>query len=173
MKHKPLLLIPLLAIGCATRQPSHPLGREMIRPGAEPERFHIGEADPEMAAAVKHARRTVRTFIAALQHPKAGRRDFQVKKPFAHAGEIEHLWLADVTYKGGRFHGTVDNRPKNIPGVKMGDRVSVNPDEITDWAFVDRGALVGGYSIRVLFNELPPERKQALEEEANFRITKP
>ena len=52
----------------------------------------------------------------------------------------------------------------------MGDRVSVNPNEITDWAFVENGRLVGGYTIRVLYSELSPERRKALEAEARFRI---
>lgn len=69
MKCKLLLLIPVLAAGCSTQPPNHTLGREMIRPGVEPERFHIQEGDAEMARAVKQARKTVPTFIAALRHP--------------------------------------------------------------------------------------------------------
>jgi uncharacterized protein YegJ (DUF2314 family) len=52
----------------------------------------------------------------------------------------------------------------------MGDRVSVNPNEISDWAFVENGRLVGGYTIRVLYTELSPEGRQALEKEARFHI---
>lgn len=96
-----------------------------------------------------------------------------MKKPFVHEGEIEHVWLSNVTFQGGRFHGTVDNHPKNVAHLKMGDRASVNPNEITDWAFVNNGVLVGGYTIRVLYRELPAERQQALMKEANFRIMPP
>jgi len=39
----------------------------------------------------------------------------------------------------------------------MGDRVSVDPDEISDWAFVQSGRLIGGYTIRVLYSELSPQ----------------
>ncbi len=173
MKYKILLLLPVLAAGCATQPPNHTLGREMIRPGVEPERFHIKEGDAEMARAVKQARKTVPTFIAALRHPEPTQRDFQVKKPFVHDGEIEHVWLSNVTFKGGRFHGTVDNHPKSIPHLKMGDRASVNPNEITDWAFVNKGVLVGGYTIRVLYRDLSEDRKQDFNKEADFRITPP
>ena len=172
MKYKLLLMIPLLATSCTTQRSNHTLGREMIRPGVEPERFAIKDDDAEMGRAVKKARKTVSTFIAAVQHPTPTQRDFEVKKPYIHDGVMEHLWLSEVTFSGGRFHGKVDNRPRSIPGLKMGDRSSVNPREITDWAFVDKGILIGGYTIRVLFNELPPERKQAFEDEADFHITK-
>jgi uncharacterized protein YegJ (DUF2314 family) len=125
-----------------------------------------------MAQAVKSARKTVGKFIAALRHPAATQRDFTVKKPFIFKGVIEHIWLSDLTFRDGHFHGKVDNKPRIIPGLKMGDLVSVNPNEITDWAFVDNGHLVGGYTIRVLVNDLSPARKLAFEKEANFHITK-
>ena len=166
------LLMPLFAASCATQPSNHTLARELVRPGVKPECFQIKDDDIEMAKAVKKARSSVRTFIAAVLHPTAAQRDFEVKKPFVHEGSVEHIWLSDVNFSGGRFHGRVDNRPRNIPGLKMGDLVSVNPNEITDWAFVDKGTLVGGYTIRVLFNELSPERKDAMEKEANFHITK-
>jgi uncharacterized protein YegJ (DUF2314 family) len=123
-----------------------------------------------MKQAVHQARRTVGVFIQAMQHPAAGQHDFEVKKPFRQGDAVEHLWLSDVWFKGNRFHGYVDNRPRKIKGLKMGDRVSVNPNEISDWAFVQNGRLVGGYTIRVLYAHLSPERRKALEQEARFSI---
>ena len=174
MKHQLLILVlPLLAIGCASPHSTHPLAREVIRPGAEPEYFTVSDDDAAMIQAVKQARKTVPTFIAALRHPRSTQGKFEVKKPFVKDGAVEHMWLSDVTFSGGRFHGMVDNHPRKTPGVKMGDRVSVNPNEITDWAFVDKGTLVGGYTIRLLFSDLSPERKVAFEKEAKFRIANP
>ena len=72
----------------------------------------------------------------------------------------EHIWLADVQYTGGRFVGYVDNKPVNIKGLKLGDKESVNPDEISDWLYIDHGKLVGGYTVRVLYSELSPKEKQ-------------
>ena len=169
----------LFLAGCASQQGNHPVAREIVRPGTphgairastEPEFFRIPDEDIEMARAVRKARRTVGKFIAAVQNPTAGQRDFEVKKPFVQGAEVEHIWLSNVTFHGNRFHGYVDNHPRKIKGLKLGDRVSVNPDEISDWAFVDHGRLVGGYSIRVLYKNLSPERQKELEQEANFHI---
>ena len=173
MKLKLILLLPLLGASCANQPSCNTLAREMIRPGVEPECFQIKTNDAEMASTVKQARKTVKVFIAALEHPTRNQRDFQVKKPFVRDGVVEHLWLSNVTFGGGRFHGNVDNKPKDITGVKMGDRVSVNPNEISDWAFVDNGMLMGGRTIKVLFNNLSPDRKQDFLKQADFRITNP
>ena len=157
--------------GCATHRMDNPVAREAIRQGKNPEYFRIKNKDQAMRNAVHMARKTVGTFITALQNPAANQRDFEVKKRFIQGTEVEHIWLSDVTFSGNRFHGRVDNHPVKITGVKMGDRVSVNPNEISDWAYVDNGNLVGGYTIRVLFKELSPERRKELENESRFRIT--
>ena len=173
VKYHPLILTALLAVGCASPHSTHSIAREMRRAGVEPESFQIKDEDAQMGKAVTKARKTVGTFIAALKHPAATQRDFEVKKPFLLGDVVEHMWLSEVTYSKGRFHGKVDNRPREIKGVKFGDRVSVNPREITDWAFVDKGVLVGGYTIHLLHNELSAERKKELEKQLNCRIGNP
>jgi len=170
-----LYIIPLLALGgCASQQTAHPGGhpvsREMKQEGIEPAYFTVTDKDKEMKSAVRQARKTVGTFIAALQHPTATQHDFEVKKPFIQGDNKEHIWLSNVTFSGNRFHGLVDNTPRNIKGLKLGQRVSVNPDEISDWAFVDNGNLVGGYTIRVLCSGCDPALKAKVEHEGNFRI---
>jgi uncharacterized protein YegJ (DUF2314 family) len=171
MKTNPLLLIgPLLIAGCAAQRVEHPLAREIRRTGVQPEIFRIEDRDAQMHKAVSEARRTVGVFIAALKHPAKGQHDFEVKKPCLKDGEVEHLWLSEVEFSGNRFHGRVDNRPRKITGLKFGDRVSVNPEEISDWAFVDNGKLVGGYTIRVLSQNLSPERRKEFENETKVRI---
>jgi uncharacterized protein YegJ (DUF2314 family) len=167
-----LFIVPLLAVGgCATQSMEHPVAREAIRHGNNPECFHIAVEDSAMSNAVRTARKTVPQFIVALKNPSPTKHDFEVKKPIVQGTEVEHIWLSDVTFSGNRFHGMVDNTPVKIKKLKVGDRVSVNPNEISDWAYVDKGELVGGYTIRVLYKELSPERKKELEKESRFHIT--
>jgi uncharacterized protein YegJ (DUF2314 family) len=148
----------------------NPVGQELKQSGAEPEYFDVKKDHAAMHRAVLKARRTIGTFIAALQRPGPGQKDFEVKKPFVQGNEVEHIWLSDARFSGNRLHGRVDNVPKKIRGLKVGDFVSVNPDEISDWAFVDNGRLVGGYTIRALYDELPPEQKKQFDQAADFRI---
>jgi uncharacterized protein YegJ (DUF2314 family) len=175
VKFHSLYLIPLLALGgCAAQQNphtgTHPVSRAMKQEGVEPAYFTVTGRDAEMKQAVRQARKTVGTFITALQHPTGRQHDFEVKKPFIQGDKKEHIWLANVTYSGNRFHGYVDNTPREIKGLKFGQRVSVNPDEISDWAFIENGNLVGGYTIRVLSNGADPALQAKAEREGNFRI---
>jgi uncharacterized protein YegJ (DUF2314 family) len=165
-----ILLAAFLLGGAIQARATHVVAREDIQPGVEPQVFNVDKHNYAIRRAVRQARRTVGVFILALQKRPPGQSDFEVKKLFMQGDVVEHMWLSDVTFSGNRFHGRLDNVPRKITGVKMGERFSVDPDEITDWAFIDHGRLIGGYTIRVLYSELSPADKAALQKEARFQI---
>ena len=175
---KPFLLLPVLAfvVGCAapkdddSNYSAHPIGRKATRGNGTPVAYDVDENDQAMERASARARRNVGRFIAALQNPKPGQRDFQVNKLFVQGNEGEHLWLSDVKFTGNRFVGNLDNQPGKITGLKVGNPESVNPDEISDWSYVDNGQLVGGYTIRELYSELSPQEQEEFRRNADFQL---
>jgi uncharacterized protein YegJ (DUF2314 family) len=142
------------------------VAQELKKGSTEPEYFQVPHDHAAMHRAVIEARKTVGKFITALKHPAPGQQDFEVKKPFIQGNQVEHIWLSDVRFVGKRFQGQVDNQPRNIRGLKLGQLVSVNPNEISDWLYIENGKLVGGY------NELSPEQKQEFDRKADFKIGK-
>lgn len=166
------LLLALAAGGCAMSDEDsyHPIGRGAARTGKEPHVFQVKDDDRQMARATRRARANVGTFIAALRAPTAEQRDFAVKKKFVQGEAVEHLWLSGVKFRGNRFVGSVDNQPREIKGLKAGTRVAVNPDEISDWAYVDKNVLVGGYTTRALMMELSPPDREEFIKTADFRL---
>jgi len=156
-----------------TAQASNVVAQELKKSSYGPEYYQVPRDHAAMHRAVLEARKTVGKFISALNHPAPGQQDFEVKKPFIQGNQVEHIWLSDVRFIGHRFQGQVDNQPRKIRGVKLGQLVSVNPNEISDWLYVDNGQLVGGYTVRAHYNDLSPEQKQEFDREADFKIGKP
>jgi uncharacterized protein YegJ (DUF2314 family) len=76
-----------------------------------------------------------------------------------------------LRYDGKAFHGRLNNRPVDVRAIKLGDAVTVAPDEISDWMYVDNGKLVGGYTIRVLVDKLPPNERKQVEQESGYTIS--
>jgi len=149
----------------------NPIAKELQnKTTTEPEYYQVQNEHAAMHQAVIKARKTVGKFINALKHPAAGQTDFEVKKPFVQGSDVEHIWLSDVQFTGSRFQGRVDNAPRKIHGLKVGQLVSVNPNEISDWVYLDNGKLVGGYTIRAHYNELTPDQKKEFDRQADFRI---
>ena len=94
---------------------------------------------------------TVDRFIAALAKPAAGQSGFTVKKMFTTSnGGGEHIWLVDLKFDGVNFTGKVDNDPEHVPSVKLGDSATVSRGEISDWMYMEKGLIVGAYTLRVL-----------------------
>jgi len=149
------------------------VGSALKQGSTEPEYFQVTKDHAAMHRAVIEARKTVKKFINVLKHPGPGQQDFEVKKPFVQGDQVEHIWLSDVQFVGNSFQGKIDNRPRNIPGLKVGQLVSVKPNEISDWLYVDNGKLVGGYTVRAHYNELSPEQKQKFDREADFKMGTP
>jgi uncharacterized protein YegJ (DUF2314 family) len=126
-----------------------------------------------MHLAVQEARKTIKTFIAALKQPSPGQQDFELKKRFVQGDQVEHIWLSNVKIVDNHFEGQIDNQPRKIDGLKLGQVVSVKRNEISDWLYIDNGTLVGGYTVRAHYNELTPQQKQEFDRDADFKIGKP
>jgi uncharacterized protein YegJ (DUF2314 family) len=155
-------------------QAANVVPQELKKGNAEPEYFEVPKGHhAAMHLAVKEARKTVGKFISALEHPSPGQEDFEIKKPFVQGSQVEHIWLSDVRFVDNVFQGRIDNQPRKITGLKLGEIVSVKANEISDWLYIDNGKLVGGYTVRVHYDELTPQQKQEFDRRADFRIEKP
>src|SRR5258707_6373334 len=164
-----IIAISALALWTFIAQAADP-GKELAKTDTKPPYIEVPKNHAAMHGAVIQARKTVGQFIAALKHPAPGQKDFEIKKPFMQNGEIEHIWLSDVQLVGNRFQARVDNQPRKIQGLKLGQVVSVDPKEISDWLYVDHGKLVGGYTVRVQYSELSAMVKREFDRAADFKI---
>jgi uncharacterized protein YegJ (DUF2314 family) len=165
-----LLAGGLWSLTMAGAHAEHAVARDVRRPEVSPVYFAIDDQDRAMRDAVRQARGSVGQFTRAMQAHRAGDDHFMIKKAYRQDGRVEHLWLTDLVYTGHRFAGRVDNRPRQITGLKLGSYCSANPGEITDWAYLHHGRLVGGYTIRALYARLTPSQKQLMRHEIAFSL---
>src|SRR5438876_11111058 len=114
-----------------------------------------------MKAAIEKARATLPDFNRALKDPKASQSGFSVKTPITDGKNTEHMWLNPVTFDGTKYHGTVNNLPEKVTGVTLGSKRSIEPNEVSDWMYLEKKKLIGGYTIRVVRDKLgAKERKE-------------
>jgi uncharacterized protein YegJ (DUF2314 family) len=180
MKRNPLLtsllafVVALVIVGSTAKlEAANVVPQELTQAGSPPGYFQVPRNHAAMHDAVIEARRTLGEFIRALKHPSPGQQDFEVKKAFRQGDQVEHIWISDVQIVGHHLlQGRVDNEPRRIKGVKLGQVVTVDPRDVTDWLYVDNGNLVGGYTVRVHYNELSPAERAEFDREANFKIGK-
>lgn len=100
-----------------------------------------------MQKAIEQARAT---WATAVSHHRGGG-ELSAKFPFAtKKGGHEHIWIAVTKIEGDQVHGTIANDPVDIEGRKLHDPVICKLAELSDWLFLRDGAMVGGYTVKVL-----------------------
>jgi uncharacterized protein YegJ (DUF2314 family) len=150
-----LLAIPNL-IGCGKQERDQ---AKVVERSGEPDVIYVKDDDPKMAEAMKKARTTVDQFIQALKQPKSTQSGFSVKTPIRDGDSTEYMWLNPVSFRNGKFVGKINNEPDTVTTVKLGDEITIEKDGIADWMYIDNRKLVGGYSIRVLRDMTPKEKR--------------
>lgn len=112
-----------------------------------------------MAAATAKARETWPEALAHLQ--KGG--ELLAKFPFVRAtnGGKEHIWVTVQSVDGDVVRGVLANEPMDLGELKLGSKVECKLAELSDWLFLRDGAMVGGYTVKVLQQQAERQQQPA------------
>jgi uncharacterized protein YegJ (DUF2314 family) len=116
---------------------------------------NVADDDPEMLAAIAKARSTLPQFWQAFEKRERGESNFSLKVKITGKNGTEHFWLTEIERKDGKLLGTINNNPDIVRNVKIGDRMPIPEADISDWLYMRDGKLVGNYTLRVLFKQMP------------------
>jgi uncharacterized protein YegJ (DUF2314 family) len=126
--------------------------------------------DAGLEAAKAQARATLPEFLRRLSAPGADLASAAVKAPLPVPGGTEHVWLSGIRRDGDEFVGTLENHPSPATGMQLGATVRVSQSEISDWKLVERGQLVGGFTIRYFMSLMDPAQEAAVRAGLPFAI---
>jgi uncharacterized protein YegJ (DUF2314 family) len=114
--------------------------------------------DPEMEEAKAMARSTLPSFWSKLANPAPGEERFALKValPFGE-NNTEHIWTKDIERRNGKVSVVINNVPRDVKDVAIGQRIEVDESQISDWMFARRGKIVGNYTMRPLLKRIPPQ----------------
>ncbi|MDR1618277.1 MAG: DUF2314 domain-containing protein [Treponema sp.] len=162
MRLFPFLLAALIFLSCG--EAGRQARRRFPSAGSSSDpTLHLDRDDPELRQIAEKARDTLPVFIRRLQSPLEGDGNFRIKYPFrTEAGSVfgrEQLWLENIGFKDGAYHGTLANTPFYVPALKAGDTVTFEIDGITDWMYTSRGTIIGGRSIKYLLDQIPEHER--------------
>ena len=148
MKRLCLVLAALWALGAAPALAQQPQDHtELVAP-----------SDPEMNAAIAHARETLPRFWAAYDAHNG--QDFMLKVAFPiQPSGAEHIWIDAVVRQGDHFTGTLADEPEYMPGLHFGSPVTFTEDQISDWMVGRAGRIYGFFTTRVLFSRLTGDER--------------
>jgi uncharacterized protein YegJ (DUF2314 family) len=132
---------------------------------------HVEDDDKAMEAAVTKAMATTNDFVTAFRAHEPGTKNFCLKKPYpTPGGSHEHMWIEITNEDDGIFAGTVANEAEETKAVKMGQKVFVKLDEISDWKYEAGKKLIGGYTIRYFVEKMSAAERKAFLEQAGLEL---
>ena len=153
-----VLLSAAMAAGLSAR----PADAQSITQKAERDELAIvAKSDPVMAKAMSKARQTLPDFLSTAAAPKAGMEGFAVKVAIREGDNAEYFWITPFTTKDGSFSGEINNRPRSVRSVKLGQTITFDRSEIVDWMYMDGDKMKGNYTACAL---LKSASKQEAEE---------
>lgn len=137
----------------------------------DPNLVHVQSDDDEMNKAIAKAQDTYAGFVNIIREKKydEGVASVKLRYPVPDGGG-EHIWATDLFVKGDNIYGVIDNEPARINNIKMGDTVLIEQAQISDWVYGEKGILRGGYTIRVLRNQMSPQERKQFDEEFSLKI---
>jgi uncharacterized protein YegJ (DUF2314 family) len=133
----------------------------------------VKSEDEAMNAAIAKAVNTFPEFLKAFNTPDSSNRDFTVKRKFAYTeddGGVEHMWLTDLHFQGDKLIGVLDSEPIHISWIQPGDSLEIKIDSVSDWMYVRNDKLVGGYTLRALYEKMSEKDKKELASQLDFKI---
>jgi uncharacterized protein YegJ (DUF2314 family) len=119
--------------------------------------------DPMMAAAMRKARATLRDFLALAANPRPTMEGFAIKVAIREGCDSEYFWIHPFDLSGGVFSGRINNMPRSVRNVKIGDGITFTENEIVDWMYMDGPAMKGNYTARAMLNKASPEEREAFQ----------
>lgn len=138
----PFFLVLALHVGCNSSDSSSVI--------------NVDEDNAAMNAAMAKAKQTFGFFVDNWKTMKSDSCAIKVRVPTSDDG-IEHIWFEPISVNADQLEGVCSNQPRDIPGLKMGDRRSFSTDDISDWMILDGNDCYGGFTIEVMTKLAPDE----------------
>jgi uncharacterized protein YegJ (DUF2314 family) len=120
---------------------------------AEDKVISVPADDIEMNHAMAKARGSLPQFWADFANPLDGKDYFALKLKITDGENVEHFWC-DQIERNEQATCVINNDAQSVATVKLGDRVTVEPDNISDWMIRKDGKIYGAQTLRVLLPKL-------------------
>ncbi|REC62861.1 hypothetical protein DRF65_08545 [Chryseobacterium pennae] len=142
---------------------------KIIKVDNEPGVHILQGEDNEMNTAIENAQNSLYQFRQAIESHNPDYYNFALKEKFTTPDSGgEHIWISEVQYSDYKFYGIVDGEPISTMEVKLGDTIEVNPQNITDWMYIDKNIVKGAYTTRVLRKRISKEEQKQMDRESGF-----
>jgi uncharacterized protein YegJ (DUF2314 family) len=104
--------------------------------------------EPAQRRAAEQAQATLDDFLTKASQQPAGTSAYALKVSFQEGRDTETFWIDEFTWSDGVFTGRINNEPRVMKAIKIGQVYQFSRSQIVDWKYFDAktGQTVGNFS---------------------------
>jgi uncharacterized protein YegJ (DUF2314 family) len=136
---------------------------------------HMEDEAPAMRKAFEVARASLDDFLKLAKNPPDHYSSFALKVAVSQDGNTEYFWVTDFEAKSGaRFTGEINNEPRLVKTVKLGQRYSFTRTQIVDWIYMDEAEqkMIGNFTMCALLTQESKEDAEQVRQQYKLDCSK-
>jgi len=139
------------------------LAQTLVERAAQDQAIMVEAGDPAMNKAFARAQASLDGFLLDALAPAPRNTNHAVKVRVTDGDNTEYFWVDELRRAGTGFRGRLDNEPRLVKHVRLGQQIDFPRSQIVDWTYRDAlGQMKGNFSTCVLLSKEKPEEARAL-----------
>jgi uncharacterized protein YegJ (DUF2314 family) len=121
--------------------------------------------DPALRRATDKAQATLDDFLAKAKQLPPGTSAHALKVQVQEGRDTETFWVEEFTWSDGSFTGKINNAPRRVKGIQLGQTYRFGRSQIVDWKYFDEksGRTIGNFTACALLNREPPAQAEEIQ----------
>jgi uncharacterized protein YegJ (DUF2314 family) len=150
----PLLLLATMACTPLTTQ----------RAGND-ETVNLMSEETALRRAAEKAQATLDDFLTKAKQQPAGTSGYALKVRVEDGRDSEDFWVQEFTWSDGSFTGKINDEPRQVKSVKLGQVHTFNRSQVADWRYLDetKGKTIGNFTVCALLSTQAPARAEEIK----------
>ncbi len=143
------------------------------RLGAKADRDEVSfmeDEEPAMQRAFARARSELDQFLGIARAPGPELVGFALKVGVREGADTEYFWVSNFSESSGEFTGEINNEPRIVKSVRLGQKYRFKRSQIVDWTYIDKSKrkMIGNYTLCALLTKETPEEAEAAKKRFNL-----
>jgi len=150
----PLLLLSVLA--CT---------QSLTERARNDETTNIQSEEPALRRAAEKAQATLDDFLTQAKLQPAGTSAYALKVRVQQGRDTEYFWVEEFTWSDGSFTGRINNEPRLVKSIQLGQIYKFSRSQVADWKYLDEknGKTVGNFTACALLTKEPPAQAEEIK----------
>jgi len=121
--------------------------------------------EPALRRATEKAQATLDDFLSKATQLPAGTSAYALKVRVQEGRDTEYFWVEEFTWSDGSFTGRINNEPRLVKGIKLGQVYKFSRSQIADWKYFDEknGRTFGNFTACALLSKEPPAQAEEIK----------